>query len=104
MLRMECLVCFLLCVNVGLSGLVYVYGAQLYFLVDELFVQAHLRVFLIDDFQCQEKRLEVGIVYFGHMDSCALLDLYKIDIVFVSHTMVVGTHIDYMDHMDCRDT
>lgn len=55
MLRMECLVCFLLCVNVGLSGLVYVYGAQLYFLVDELFVQAHLRVFLIDDFSARKR-------------------------------------------------
>ena len=50
------------------------------------------------------KEIEVGIVYFGHMDSFALRDLYKIGIVLVSHTVVVGTHIDYMDHMDCRDT
>ena len=68
MLKMECSVCFLLYVNVGLSGLIYVYDVQPCSLIDVLFVQAHLLVFLIDGFQHQEKRLEVGIVEFDHMD------------------------------------
>ena len=68
MLKMECLVCFLLYVNVGLSGLIYVYDAQPCFLIDVLFAPAHLLVFLVDDFQHREKRLEVEIVDFDHMD------------------------------------